>query len=313
MFNPWDPNRKLNLVQVQTTSVCNAKCICCPYKDSWYKDNPGQMTDELYLKLLNDIADYDPEFSGKFCPYLCNEPFADYKLAERIQLAYNILYDPYIEISTNCGITTKEKVDEVYDVLEKNDFYGKITISHHGIDKESFESFMEIPYEKTFDNMIYLLQKFDGKIKMSIQNMSESIDNKFRMNPHRAVIRYTNKFLKDNNINTSQLHTEPKVFHNRAGNVQINDWNYDKIVRKIDKDHPFDCMRLHGSLHVIYTGQVIGCCMDYYNETIQGDINNQTVKEFFNSSSYIKWTKQVKGELESPSNFICKRCQSPGG
>ena len=312
-FIPWIDTRKLNLVQIQTTSICNAKCIMCPYKDSWHAKHPGYMSDKLYEKILNDINDYDPEFSGKFCPYLENEPFADKNLLKRIELAYEILNMPYIEISSNMGLLSKEKIDEIYTLFENHNFYGKFTISHHGIDKESFEYTMKIPYEKSLENMIYFLQKFQGKMKISIQDMAFSLDKQFQINPYRKVKRYLLKILKENNINSDLIITEPKIFHNRAGNVKIDGWNYKKIVRKIDKDHPFDCLRIHGCIHVLYTGEVIGCCMDYSKETLIGDLREQSVKEFFESESYKKWVGMVRGEIESPPDFICKRCMSPGG
>jgi len=312
-FTPWSDQRKLNLIQIQTTSTCNARCLMCPYKDSWHAKHPGYMSDKLYDKILNSINDYDAEFSGKFCPYLENEPFADKNLLERVELAYEILKNPYIEISSNMGLLTKKKIDELYSMWENHDFYGKFTISHHGVDKESYEYMMKIPYEKSLENTIYFLQKFQGKIKISIQDMAFSLDKEFQLNPYRKVKRYLNKLMIDNGINPKYIIAEPKVFHNRAGNVKIPGWNYKKIVRQIDKNHPFDCLRIHGCLHVLYTGEVIGCCMDYFKETLIGDLRKQTVIEFFDSNKYKKWVGMVRGEIESPPNFICKRCLSPGG
>jgi len=313
-FRPWLQNRKLNLVQIQTTSVCNAKCICCPYAKSWYKDNPGRMSDKLYKKILSDIAEYDPEFSGKFAPYLCNEPYADKNILEKCELAYKYLRDPYIELSSNMALLNKDIIDKTYEMFKKNDFYGKFTISHHGINKESLETFMSIPYDKSLENVIYLLKKFDGKMRISIQDMAYSLDRQFKMNPYRSVVRYLDKMIKDNNINTHNLITEPKVFHNRAGNVDIEGWDYDKIVRKIDKNHPFNCIRLsNGCIHVIYTGEVTLCCMDYFRETIINDLNKISIEEHFKSDSWKNMCDMVTGRKESPDNFICKRCMSPGG
>jgi len=312
-FIPWLSKRKLNLIQIQTTSVCNARCICCPYKDSWYLNNPGRMNDKLYNKIINDISSYDSEFSGKFCPYLCNEPFADKDILKRTELAYQKLHNPYVELSSNMGLLNKTKIDKLYELFKNNNFYGKFTISHHGINKETFENTMKIPYEKAKENMIYLLQKFDGQMKISIQNMAYSLDRKFSINPYRSISRYLEDIIEDNGISKQNLVIEPKVFHNRAGNVEIDGWEYDKIVRKIDKQTPFDCLRIHGCLHVIYTGEVILCCMDYFRETIINDLNNMTVEEHFKSDNWKYIYNQVRGREESPENFICKRCMSPGG
>ena len=312
-FIPWVVERKLNLVQVQTTSVCNATCIMCPYGKSWYKNNPGYMNDKLYTKILNDIAEYDPEFSGKFCPYLCNEPFADKNIIKRTQLAYDILKNPYIEFSSNMELLNHNKIDELYNMFENNKFYGKFTISHHGIDKESFEHTMKIDYDKSYDNMIYLLKKFQGKMKVTIQDMAYSLDAKYQINKYRQVKRYIENILDDNGIDRQKLLYEPKVFHNRAGNVDIEGWDYNRIIRKIDKNNPFNCLRIQGCLHIIYTGECIGCCMDYFRETILGDLNKISIKEFYKSQKWKDWVDMVRGDKDSPDDFICKRCMSPGG
>ena len=88
----------MNLVQIQTTSVCNGKCIFCPYRYSWFKKNPGVMSEKLYLKILNDVVELDNHFTGKLCPYMCNEPLADKDIVKRAKQATEILHNPYLEI-----------------------------------------------------------------------------------------------------------------------------------------------------------------------------------------------------------------------
>lgn len=310
-FIPWRNDRKLNLVQIQTTSVCNSNCICCPYPHSWYKKNPGYMSDGLYRKIVDSINKYDPMFTGKFAPYLCNEPYADKKILRRCETAYDRLKEPYVELSSNMGLLDKKMIDDTYEMFKKHNFYGKFTISHHGINKESFEKFMGLPYEKCLDNMIYLLQKFDGQLKISIQDMAYSLDKKFQMNPYRSVSRYLERIIDDNSINRNNLVTEPKVFHNRAGNVKIDNWDYDEVYRTNLKG--FNCIRLMGCLHVLYTGETILCCMDYFRETVMTNLNKMSVPKHFDSDEWIDMIEMVQGYKVSPKNFICKRCMSPGG
>ena len=42
-------------VQIQTTSLCNARCISCPYPYSWFKRNPGKMTEETFNKVISKL------------------------------------------------------------------------------------------------------------------------------------------------------------------------------------------------------------------------------------------------------------------
>lgn len=304
--------QKLYLVQIQTTSACNASCVFCPYKDSWYKKNPGKMSDSLYLKILNDINSYDPDFNGKFCPYLMNEPFTDKKIIDKMQKAYDMLNNPFVALSTNAELLTDGKIDDLYEMFKINNFNGKIGFTHYGTSMSSLEATMDINYEIALTNIIKTIEKFNGDMKISISTNTYSNDDSQRVRNQRDVLRYWHKIFKSHNLKKTNIKILPKVFHNRAGNVENDNWDYDRIVRKIDKDHPFDCKRLD-ALHVNYKGIVVGCCMDYHREEDLGDLTNQSVSDYFNSNKYRNWADRVMGYRESDDDFICKRCTSPGG
>jgi len=301
-------------VQLQTTSVCNARCLCCPYSNSWMVNNPGVMTDRLFDKILANIKREDPSFDGMISPYLANEPFADSKIIKRIEKIYKVLNNPLVEISTNTGLLSKEKILELYKVL-----YGKrakLVISHHGIDKKTFEHIMKIPYEKSLGNAIDLITVFNGKIPIAIQDMAMSKDTTFHWYTPRKVKRYWDKIFKDNNLEwNDKIWLSTSQFHSRAGNVDLEGWNYNTKVRDIGPNNPFDCYRVYSDcLHVLYNGDVTLCCMSpYRHEAIFGNLNKQTISEVFNSNEYRKLLSQVHGDIESPDDFICKRCDSIGG
>ena len=307
---------KFKIVQIQTTSVCNASCIICPQRISWMRtpEGRGYMTDKLFNKILEDINKTDPTFDTKICPYLANEPFADPKIIERVDKIYNTLYNPLVELSSNMELVTPDKTDKLYEILERNKFRVKFVISHFGIDKESLEYIMKINYEKALENIIYLVRKFDGNIPIAIQTMSLSNDRKILLINPGKIRRYWSRIFKENNLSWRNVNLSTMRFHNRAGNVKLEGWDYNKVVRQIDKGHPFDCWRLHNTLHVLWNGEVTLCCMSpYRHEAIFGNLNNQTIEEVFNSEEWKHLYNQARGFEESPPDFICKRCTSPGG
>ena len=303
---------KLKLVQIQTTSTCNGKCIICPYKGSWFDTNPGRMTDELFQKILNDVNDYDPKFSGVFCPYLCNEPFADRMLAEKASMIANQLYKPQLEISTNLTMASNAQIDKLLKVYENNDWRGRMMISHHGTNKVTYERIMGLPYGKALNKMKYLIKKAEGRLPIWIHTAVSSRDQTYEVSTPAAIYRHWMDFLIDNDLPTNKITVHPLQFHSRAGNVPTNDWDYSKEVRQIGPEHPFDCPRIHGNLHVLYTGEVVLCCCDYQKQTVMGDLSKQTIKEFFDSEAWKATVQMVKGEINSSRDFICKQCQWPG-
>lgn len=299
----------MKVVQIQTTSVCNGKCVFCPYKDSWFVKNPGVMPEKLYLKILNDIKEIDPEFKGKFCPYMCNEPFSDKDIIKRIKQAIEILHDPYVEVSSNFVLLTKKKIDELLAVYGQHEWRGRVMISHHGINKAQYERVMGLPWGKALDNLKYFVKQADGRLKLYLHTAIESHDAKYFVNSLSAVAYFWKSFFIDNNLPLHNVQIYPLKIHNRAGNVKLKDWKFNYRVRDIGPSAPFDCPRLHNHTHVLYSGEVVLCCNDYQHETVMGDLNKQSLAEILANSPHIK---MAKGEIESPADFLCKRCQFVG-
>ena len=301
--------RKLRLVQIQTTSVCNARCVFCPYKDSWFVSNPGYMTDAVYTKILNAIKDYNPKFSGKFCPYLMNEPFTDKQLINRVKEAIKVLPNMYLEISSNFVLPSKTTIDKLVDLYSSINYNGRIMISHHGITSDEYTQTMKLEYGKAIDNIKYLVESTDKKLNIYIHGAVQTRDNKLKFSTAAEQTKFWQKTL-----GTSTGYTYyPLRIHTRAGNVKHADWQYNRIVRQIDETHPFDCPRLYHNLHVIYTGEVVLCCCDYNREVVVGDLTKININELYDSKLWIKTKNMVRGYEESPADFLCKRCSWPGG
>ena len=296
----------MRVVQIQTTSVCNGKCIFCPYPNSWFAKNPGVMSEKLYLKILHDIDDIDPTFIGKFCPYMCNEPFADPKIITRVQQAINILHKPYLEISSNLVLPSKEKIDKLLYLYEQNNWNGRMMISHHGIREEQYERIMGLKWGSALENLKYLVERANGNLGIYIHTAIESRDKRYIINSTSEMQYFWKSFFVDNDLPFQNVKIYPLLIHNRAGNVKLNDWKYESRVREIGPQHPFDCPRLHGHTHVLYSGEVVLCCNDYQHETVMGDLNKQSLAEILSNSPLVA---MAKGAVESPDNFLCKRCQ----
>lgn len=306
---------KLRLIQIQTTSICNARCIFCPYGNSWMIDHVGVMDWGLYENILRQIKDIDPDFSGRFCPYLMNEPFTDKDLDKRIELAYKYLPNMELEISTNAGVMFPNRMKKVVDTILKynKNPNTKIIISHHGVDKESLEYIMKIPYESTIRNIIEFLRYNNGRIPVTLKGLGVSMDENIGMFTEEEYNRYWNTIFHKYNIPPNNITIMYSSFHNRAGNVKMNEWKYSPKIREIDKDHPFDCPRLHGMIHILFDGTVVSCCMDYLVEYPLGNVKEKSIVEIFKDKPWKDFYAMARGRKPSPDNFICKRCMSPGG
>jgi intein/homing endonuclease len=265
----------MKLVQIQTISHCNGYCIFCPYPNSWMVDNPGSMDHKLYNKILINLNDDYPKFDGKFCPYLMNEPFCDNTIINKIQEAYDVLYNPLIEISTNASVAYPKYISELKEIIKNKRI--KLVISLHGIDEETHIQLMDTDWEISLNNTINILKELND-IPISIQSMSMSTDHKHKLINPRRIQRFWYNIFDDNNINTKNINFSTLQFHNRAGGTNIKPGNF--IYRKIDKNNPFDCTRLHDNLHVLWNGDVVLCCVPPDTKVLNSNLAFKNINEF---------------------------------
>lgn len=63
----------------------------------------------------------------------------------------------------------------------------------------------------------------------------------------------------------------------------------------------------------MYDGTIRICCMDYHGEVKLPNLQDMSLIDYFQSDEYRTLYGMVTGQLDSPADFICKRCTSPGG
>jgi len=297
-------------VQIQTISVCNGKCEFCPYVGSWSYRNPGKMTDEVYEKIINELSQYKIR---KFCPYLENEPLLDGKLFERIEYAYGVLKPAWVEISTNLSVLNDDILDNIVRLFSR--IPHEIWVSFHGVSKDTYEDIMGLSFEKTFSNVIRLVEVAQ-KIPLNIiirgagrpRLLGEELKSWFGEEEYKEF--WNGVF--------SKFKRKPEIsfftYHDRADAEQLKKkgMSFNRIFR--EDLEGFYCWRFDRWVHFLYTGEPILCCMDYERETGFGKtIVDATVPELYSLPVYKEMLMKGIGMIDSEQDFICKRCVSPRG
>ena len=348
---------RLKYLSIMTTSKCTSGCVYCPYPYSWATKNPGYMEDDLFEKIIKDVAETYPDFHGYYTFQNGNEPTADPKFIERIRFIYKYLPHVQLNFPTNANLLWPDKGRQLIDIMYENDSDQitkagmRILVHFSGIDKKSWQKTMRtketllVSYEKTIENIRSLL-KYNTQKGLKLQ------DNR---QPHETVLNYKHEGVTGTELAHFNRHGTPHAlhigigafvgsegheiefytneehqeyvnelfgdcggflaysmrFHNRAGDLKLMDqFIKDAAVRKIDKDNPFRCARFFDgkALHVLHNGEVTICCNDWQRITAIGDLSKQTITEFFNSKEYKNLMDMGHGRIESPADFICKRC-----
>ena len=301
---------------MQTHSRCNADCLYCPYVESWHAANPGTMSDALWEKVLRNLAALPGINHGKFLPYLMQEPLLDPTIFDKIGQAYAAFPGTRIELSTNGAALNERNVERLIRALQGRKH--TIWVSHHGLDKDTFEHIMGLDYERSFSQLIRFLKAAQGKLRVVIRGAGESRDGRtqfFSLDDYRA---FWDRALVEHRIDAAPIAIDAFYFHDRAGALRRSERGASRLrvgkVRDIGPGHePFRCQRADRWLHIMHDGRIRLCCMDYHGEVELPSVADTTIAEYFRSDPYRKVVNQVVGRCESPDDFICKRCIAPGG
>jgi len=311
------PKVQIRNVQIQTHSRCNADCVFCPYSESEHYENPGTMPDELWEKVLRDLTPFAEGINrGKVCPYLMQEPLIDKSIFEKIEQIYSVFPQTCVEISTNGAALTERVVARLIELFRGRRH--ELWVSHHGIGAETLEHIMKINYKQAHANLINLLKTSEGQLKVKIRGAGESRDGKHRYFSREAYLDYWKQNFCEYGINPRNIHVDAFTFHDRAGGLHRMDRDAYKLnigkIRDIGPGHqPFHCQRIDEWIHIMHDGRIRICCMDYHGEVELPSLQDMTLVEYFESDAYRKLVGMVTGREESPEDFICKRCVSPGG
>ncbi|MGJ5642946.1 radical SAM protein [Formosa sp. S-31] len=213
-------NKRYLAVNLDPVLACNLRCKMCYFTDADYvKTLKGQFKPEE----LKAVAEAIFSRALKLQIGCGTEPTLYKNLVDLVALgkAYKV---PYISLTTNANVLTKETIEELLKA-GLNEF----TISLHGVTKETYEGFMKKACYEKFHNAF----KAFGELK-------SKYDFKVRIN-------YT--FNKDNFYELQEFfeHFDPKSFDilqirpiQKIGNTEYNDFDistliddYPKVVKGI--------------------------------------------------------------------------------
>lgn len=294
-------------VQLQTTSACNGGCVFCPHPESWQRHHSGVMAEPLFRRIVRQLQG---RRIGKLLPYLESEPLCDPQLFARVDHALCRLDVSRLELSTNAALLDGPRLDELARVCRgvKHELW----ISFHGVDRASFEAITGLPFSRTLDNVVALLERAQSedlnlRIRGAGQPRLPGEDRPcwFDEEDYRAFW--------DRVFTRHRLRRRPAVefftYHDRAGSVRRGRMGFG-VRRDLSDAY---CVRVDRWLHFLYTGELILCCMDYNKEAVVGDVSRQDLDQIFGSPTHLELAREAVGLSPAPEDFICRRCCSPGG
>ncbi|GAB4375956.1 MAG: SPASM domain-containing protein [Elainellaceae cyanobacterium] len=268
-------------VHIETQTVCNAKCVFCPYVEL---DRVGQrMSDELFTKIVNDLTAIPTSVPFTVCPFKISDPILEKRLPEMIDILQGKLPSVTIHLATNGSAFTESKIDALATTRRSVN----INVSLNDHRSETYEKLMSLKFERTISNLELLHDKF--------------VRGEF---PHHVAI---GRVSGNREEDIEFLEWVSKKFpHFRVIIKPAGNWIGNVSSRTHDAVLPIGCLAWF-QVSIMATGDVALCCMDAYGEKLLGNVSTSSVLEIYNSPEHRQYRESQSRTNLSP----CSKCTYP--
>jgi radical SAM protein with 4Fe4S-binding SPASM domain len=276
-------------LDVGITNVCNLACTFCA-RTVRVDNGTFRKAKHMDLNLFKKITDEAVEL-GTYSMNLnlLNEPLTNPKLIEMIQYAKEKgIVD--IHFHSHGGLLTEQKSLEILD---------------SGLDKIFFS--IDSPYKEKY-NKVRVLSDFDD-VMTNVKRFKELRDGRGQLNP---LIRVS--MIQLPGITNDELNDAKNLFLQYADCVGFQEYVDPHMEAGKGKTYPdgyestFVCQQPFTRLSIIEDGRVSPCCLDYDQDLIVGDLNNQTLKEIW-ESKYMEDFRNIQKDGKFYTIPTCAGCE----
>lgn len=267
---------------IEPTSVCNLRCVMCPQSLDIPKKH-GYMKLELFKKIIDEAK----EFVNDINVHHTGEATLHPQLSEMIKYAEE--NGIITKLHTNATLLNEDLSKKLISAG-----LSLLSFSFDGFDAETYESIrVKAKFDKTLNNVLNFLKLKKRMNSAKPYTILEIIQlNDFLCKRNEKYKEFIKKFkgLPLNEI----IIKEP---HNWAGKYEL----------PISEREYSACTFPWYALVINWNGIVTPCPQDYYCEIILGDINNQSLKEIWNSYPIQDLRRKMK-EKDIEETKPCYNC-----
>jgi hypothetical protein len=265
-----------DIVQIESTNLCNAKCVFCPRDDMHRRQ--GVMSMDLFTKIVDECAALGITHVRV---HNYGEPFLDKQLVEKVRYAKQRGIAEVGMISNGSLITEEIARGMVEAGLDA------INISVDASGKETFErTRVHLEYDTVIANIKGLV-RVRGELGRTHPKLILSFVRQGNTADEAAFIREWSQVA--DKIHITDL-------HNWAGTLNAT------------SNVHFPCYRLWLTFTVLWDGRVSLCCADFDGRHILGDLRTSTIEQVWNAPAYLAVRRQ---HLENGGPEICRSCDLP--
>jgi len=264
------------IVQIESTNICNAKCVFCP-RDAMLR-RQGVMAFDLFRKIVDECVDMGITHVRV---HNYGEPFIDRRLVDKVRYAKQKGIQEVGMISNGSLITDEVARGMIEAGLDA------INISVDAGGREVFESTrIGLKYDKVITNIERLIR--------------------IRAELGKRRPKLILSFVRQNNSSDEQAFIEH--WKGIADKIHITDLHNWAGTLNTESDVNYPCYRPWLTFTVLWDGRVSLCCADFDGRTVLGDLNISSIREIWNAEPYRMARRQ---HLDSGGPEICRSCDLP--
>lgn len=257
------------IVHVETTNICNLRCIHCPHNNIYrtvpdYK--PQSISMELWRKIVDEVCEYPSAL--RLTPD--GEPLLPNEFVEQVEYVYKKGVHLFT-LNTNGTFLSGEKTDIL---LKPSNTKVAIEVSLDGLFKETYDQIrVGSNYELVMANVFSFVakrnkKKLDNvKIMVSIVDQPEVTKGELELFD-RFWTQVVDRVIMRNYVDTKEL--TPK-----------------KMVGKRIVNERWPCLVVFTRLVVTYDGRVRFCPDDWQKSTVLGNAYESSLRDIWHSKPYL--------------------------
>jgi radical SAM protein with 4Fe4S-binding SPASM domain len=268
---------------VESTSICNLKCVMCPNKDMSDAEK-GIMSLDLFQKIVSEVKGYCSDL------YLHHrgEPFVNPALFDMIKVAKAAGINT--RFHSNGSIMTEERARKLLEAGPD-----LVSFSVDGFDKVPYERVrVGATFEKTLENIFRLLSL---RREMGLKK------------PYIVIEKIT--FKNDPAPANPEAVSALKRRFEEAGVDEIIEkveytWAEDKAPELAAPPCKMVCTFPWYAAVICWDGTVTPCPQDFFAKMNMGNVNQSSLRDIWNGPAYQTLRRKLAGDLHSLP--LCHKC-----
>ena len=268
-------------VLIETTNLCNARCLMCPHKDLQRPLNV--MSDKVFEKIIQRLREEQLPIN-KIILSGFGEPLTDRSFIKRLQKIKELGY--FVKFYTNASLLTEKISRKIVELgIEE------INISFNGTAPVEYKKIMGLDFKKTLKNINKLLV------------IKKQLKSKY------PIIRISMILIKENK---KSIKKHLKNWQDKVDSVTVSiAHSWGEIINEKKERLTYPCRSLWHTYSIDVNGDFTICCRDYESKFILGNIMKNSFKDIQNNKILKQFREKHLFFKEKELPIICRGCNFP--